>query len=71
MMKSRLEGASFSYSQAYLIYASFSMNCVLEYLLKQRVVTHVFRSRGSTSRFLEAMNRADTAVSCKSLDGRL
>ena len=47
------------------------MKCVFEYLLKHRVVTQVFKSRGSTSRFFEAMKREVTAVNYRSFDGRL
>ena len=58
-MKSRLSGAS------------FSRNCDFEYLLKHKVTTQVFRSSGSTSRFFDAIKRDVTAVSYRSLVGKL
>jgi hypothetical protein len=42
---------------------SFFKNYAFAYLLKHRVFAQVYRSSGSTSKFLDAMKSAVTAVS--------
>jgi hypothetical protein len=69
MMKSRTVGDSFSYLVALRTSASFFKKRDLAYLLKHRVLAHVYKSSGSTSKFFDAMNKAVTAVSCRSFVG--
>lgn len=69
MMKSRTVGDSFSYMVAFLISASFFKNSDFAYLLKHKVLAQVYKSKGSTSRFLDAINKAVTADSCRSFVG--
>lgn len=67
--KSIAYGNSFSNLEAFLISVSLSKNQDLLYLLKQRTLMHVRKSKGSTSNDFDEISNDVTAVNYNSLLG--